>query len=176
MIDENKQQPSDIEELIERAHRDAHQGATIPQGEDRETETQEVQMSEKQRERRDAVLKRINDLTEDTSSSSLNIGSWLKSNRSRLFRRFGIFGIYCIFLLGLSIMWGYQFSIMDKKVGRLERDLEDIRYKSLFTTAELIKHERISNIETNIQSLNLNLESSTHPPYEIIDQAPQTTQ
>ncbi|WP_152568298.1 FtsL-like putative cell division protein [Porphyromonas sp. COT-290 OH3588] len=175
MTDESQRHPSDMEALIERAHQDAHEEKMTTQSSATQGD-EHAQLSDEQRERREAVLKRISDLTEDdTTTDSLKISGWIQTNGSRLVRRFGLFGIFCIVLSLLAVFWGVYVPMVDRRVSKLEQELEDIRYKSLFTTAELIKHEQISTITQNIESFGLDLEPSTYPPYEIVNHSAQTS-
>lgn len=68
----------------------------------------------------------------------------------------------------LSMMWGYYFDNKRREIDQLEKRLEDIRYRYLFTTAELVRIQRISSIEERVRELGLPLEHSTKPPYKII--------
>ena len=79
------------------------------------------------------------------------------------------FCAYCILLiLGLS-SWNTFYEEEIHNVNTTEKKLDDLRNRSLITTAELVSLERINNIEQNIQSYGLNLEHSSHPPYKLID-------
>ena len=79
------------------------------------------------------------------------------------------FCTFCILLIiGLS-SWGTFYEEEIHNVNTTEKKLEDLRNRSLITTAELVSLERINNIEQNIQSYGLNLEHSSHPPYKLID-------
>lgn len=79
------------------------------------------------------------------------------------------FCAFCILLIiGLS-SWGTFYEEEIHNVNTTEKKLEDLRNRSLITTAELVSLERINNIEQNIQSYGLNLEHSSHPPYKLID-------
>ena len=75
----------------------------------------------------------------------------------------------CILLiLGLS-SWNTFYEEEIHNLNTTEKKLDDLRNRSLITTAELVSLERINNIEQNIQSYGLNLEHSSHPPYKLID-------
>ncbi len=79
------------------------------------------------------------------------------------------FCAFCILLiLGLS-SWNTFYEEEIHNVNTTEKKLDDLRNRSLITTAELVSLERINNIEQNIQSYDLNLEHSSHPPYKLID-------
>lgn len=79
------------------------------------------------------------------------------------------FCAFCILLiLGLS-SWNTFYEEEIHNVNTTEKKLDDLRNRSLITTAELVSLERINNIEQNIQSYGLNLEHSSHPPYKLID-------
>ena len=79
------------------------------------------------------------------------------------------FCAFCILLiLGLS-SWNTFYEEEIHNLNTTEKKLDDLRNRSLITTAELVSLERINNIEQNIQSYGLNLEHSSHPPYKLID-------
>lgn len=79
------------------------------------------------------------------------------------------FCAFCILLiLGLS-SWNTFYEEEIHNVNTTEKKLDDLRNRSLITTAELVSLERINNIEQNIQSYGLNLEHTSHPPYKLID-------
>lgn len=84
--------------------------------------------------------------------------------RERAF--FLLFSFVC--LLSVS-HWNTSYKGEVRRLDEKERYLLDLKYKALFTTAELVRLERINNIETSIQTLGLDLEHSTHPPLEIVD-------
>lgn len=156
---DNRHNHTSLDELLERA-----QEVDQELSQDNPMSAQDIQ-----RERHEAVLKRIDDLTQDTGEHSIGAGAWMQRYGTAVMARFLKFGLFCLGLFLLSIMWGYHFSMTDKKASTLERRLEDLRYKSLFSTAELIKHEQISSIQRSLEAQGLDLEVSTHPPYEIID-------
>ena len=79
------------------------------------------------------------------------------------------FCAFCILLiLGLS-SWNTFYEEEIHNLNTTEKKLDDLRNRSLITTAELVSLERINNIEQNIQSYGLNLAHSSHPPYKLID-------
>ena len=79
------------------------------------------------------------------------------------------FCAFCILLiLGLS-SWNTFYEEEIHNLNTTEKKLDDLRNRSLITTAELVSLERINNIEQNIQSYGLNLEHSSQPPYKLID-------
>ena len=79
------------------------------------------------------------------------------------------FCAFCILLiLGLS-SWNTVYEEEIHNLNTTEKKLDDLRNRSLITTAELVSLERINNIEQNIQSYRLKLEHSSHPPYKLID-------
>ena len=79
------------------------------------------------------------------------------------------FCAFCILLiLGLR-SWNTFYEEEIHNLNTTEKKLDDLRNRSLITTAELVSLERINNIEQNIQSYGLNLEHSSHPPYKLID-------
>lgn len=79
-----------------------------------------------------------------------------------------------LLLLALgTIVWQTNFENKLRSIDRLERQVEDIRYRHLFISAELVRIQRISSIEESIRALGLDLEHSTVPPYEIVTEPAQ---
>ena len=50
-----------------------------------------------------------------------------------------------------------------------EKQITDIRYRSLITTAALIEYERIGNILQELDDHQLPLIPATEPPYLLVD-------
>ena len=76
---------------------------------------------------------------------------------------------YCLFLVGVMIAWPYIYQGSLREITSLEKKLEDIRYKALFTSAALIEYERINNIMTKVDQYQLQLVPATQPPYLLVD-------
>lgn len=76
---------------------------------------------------------------------------------------------YCLFLVGVMIAWPYFYQASLREITSLEKKLEDIRYKALFTSAALIEYERINNITTKVDQYQLQLVPATQPPYLLVD-------
>ena len=76
---------------------------------------------------------------------------------------------YCILLVGVMIGWPYIYQGSLREITSLEKKLEDIRYKALFTSAALIEYERINNITTKVEQYQLQLVPATQPPYLLVD-------
>lgn len=79
------------------------------------------------------------------------------------------FIIYCLFLGFVMIAWPYIYQGSLREITTLEKKLEDIRYKALFTSAALIEYERINNITTKVEQYQLQLVPATQPPYLLVD-------
>ncbi len=77
------------------------------------------------------------------------------------------FSVWVIFLILLVHQWQTAFENKIRSIDRLEKRVEDVRYRHLFISAELVRLERISSVEANVSALGLDLEHSTTPPYEI---------
>ena len=73
-----------------------------------------------------------------------------------------ICGIACV-------LWTYHFSSQTQQLDRLERQLKDIRFRSLFISSELIKSTHIDNITQRVTDYQLPLVPATKPPYQLID-------
>ena len=86
---------------------------------------------------------------------------WLRKNI--------VFLCYCVVLGGVMIGWPYLYQVSLRKITSLEKKLEDIRYKALFTSAALIEYERINNITTKVEQYQLQLVPATQPPYLLVD-------
>ena len=67
------------------------------------------------------------------------------------------------------IAWPYVYQGSLREITSLEKKLEDIRYKALFTSAALIEYERINNITTKVDQYQLQLVPATQPPYLLVD-------
>lgn len=80
-----------------------------------------------------------------------------------------VFVGYAFVLIVCASMWNTYYNQLMRRVTDKEKELMDLRYRMLYTTAELVKLERINNIEERITELNLPLEHSTQPPYELLD-------
>lgn len=76
---------------------------------------------------------------------------------------------YCVFLVVVMIGWPYLYKVSLREITPLEKKLEDIRYKALFTSAALIEYERINNITTKVEQYQLQLVPATQPPYLLVD-------
>lgn len=96
-------------------------------------------------------------------------GSWRPWLRRHYTHERLFFMFFCLVVLLLVSMWNTYYKSEVRLLDQEEQRLMDLRYRSLFTTAELVRLQRISNIERSIQTLGLPLEHSTHPPYEVID-------
>lgn len=72
---------------------------------------------------------------------------------------------YTISLMMLAIMWSYHFAGQHRRVAVLEIAVRDMHNKSLFSTAERIRMERVASIQNQIEQLGLNLGPATRPPY-----------
>lgn len=79
------------------------------------------------------------------------------------------FILYCVFLVVVMIGWPYLYKVSLSEITPLEKKLEDIRYKALFTSAALIEYERINNITTKVEQYQLQLVPATQPPYLLVD-------
>ena len=66
---------------------------------------------------------------------------------------------YCLFLVGVMIAWPYIYQGSLREITSLEKKLEDIRYKALFTSAALIEYERINTSRPRSTSTS----SSSYP-------------
>lgn len=80
-----------------------------------------------------------------------------------------LFTAWSIILILLASYWNTHYNIQLRNLDAKEKELVDLRYRMLYTTAELVRLERINSIEQSIQDMSLNLEHSTQPPYEVID-------
>lgn len=80
-----------------------------------------------------------------------------------------LFVAWSIILILLASYWNTHYNIQLRNLDAKEKELVDLRYRMLYTTAELVRLERINSIEQSIQDMSLNLEHSTQPPYEVID-------
>lgn len=78
-----------------------------------------------------------------------------------------LFGVWLLLLLFWSMHWQYSYANFTKEVAKLEERVKDLRYRHLFVTAELVRHERISSVEEEVVKQGLNLEHSSQPPYLI---------
>lgn len=151
-----------IQELIERSGQDT---MLLQNDANYTPNAQSITSDQNILTQREAIRQQIDDLLSDQDEASQL--SWLNTGGKQFLSRFGLFILFFIGINILSILWGYHFSALDKEVSVLESKHEDIKYKSLFTTAELIGQERVSSVERTIKELGLNLESSTYPPYEV---------
>ncbi len=79
------------------------------------------------------------------------------------------FILYCLSLAGVMVAWPYIYQGSLRKITTLEKKLEDIRYKALFTSAALIEYERINNISSKVEQYQLQLVPATQPPYLLVD-------
>ena len=73
------------------------------------------------------------------------------------------------FSVFVMIAWPYIYQGSLREITTLEKKLEDIRYKALFTSAALIEYERINNITTKVEQYQLQLVPATQPPYLLVD-------
>lgn len=80
-----------------------------------------------------------------------------------------IFFVFLAVLILLSAHWNTFYNTELRTVSEQEKVLKSLRFRSLFMTAELVRIERINSIEERIRELNLPLEHSTQPPYQIVD-------
>ena len=69
----------------------------------------------------------------------------------------------------MSIAWPYVYMINLREVTMMEQKLQDIRYKSLFISAERIEYERIGNILDRVGEYRLPLVPASQPPYLLLD-------
>lgn len=72
-------------------------------------------------------------------------------------------------LVILVAYWNTKYNTQLRTLTHEEEQLKDLRYRTLYTTAELVRLERINSIEERIGELKLPLEHSSQPPYEIVD-------
>lgn len=79
------------------------------------------------------------------------------------------FIVYCFVLAAVMIAWPYFYQGSLREITSLEKKLEDIRYKALFTSAALIEYERINNITSKVEQYQLQLVPATQPPYLLVD-------
>ena len=86
---------------------------------------------------------------------------WLKRN--------WLFILFVITCGLVSIAWPYVYMINLREVTMMEQKLQDIRYKSLFISAERIEYERIGNILDRVGEYRLPLVPASQPPYLLLD-------
>lgn len=84
-------------------------------------------------------------------------------------RRNWLFMVFVIICGLVSIAWPYVYVLNLREVTSLEMKLRDIRYKSLFISAERIEYERIGNILDRVGEYHLPLVPATQPPYLLLD-------
>lgn len=80
-----------------------------------------------------------------------------------------IFIAFVFVTLIFSAYWHTLYNSTIREVSTQEKELKDLRYRRLYMSAELVRLERITSIEASIESLKLDLEHPTKPPYEVID-------
>lgn len=88
------------------------------------------------------------------------------SNAKWLQRNVRLIMFICI-LFGINIY--RRYSIIDKieEVDKLEHELKDIQYRSLFKSSEVTASGQKLNIEKEVRDAGLNLQPSATPPYII---------
>lgn len=79
------------------------------------------------------------------------------------------FLIFCVVLLCGAAYWTTHYNQSIRKLTEREQVLKDLRFLRLYTTADLVRLERINNIEQSIKKMELDLEFPSQPPYEVID-------
>lgn len=79
------------------------------------------------------------------------------------------YSVFTLLCLAAAAYWHTYYNTQIRKVTGREEVLKDIRYRRLYMSAELVRLERISSIESRIESLQLGLQHPTQPPYEVID-------
>lgn len=77
--------------------------------------------------------------------------------------------------LAVVIIWPYYCKQQLKEVSTLEKQITDIRYRSLITTAALIEYERVGNILQELDEHQLPLIPPAEPPYLLIDSGQYTS-
>lgn len=93
-------------------------------------------------------------------------GNLLAHPRARYWLKVAGFYLIC----GIAcVLWTYHFSSQTQQLDRLERQLKDIRFRSLFISSELIKSTHIDNITQRVTDYQLPLVPATKPPYQLID-------
>lgn len=92
-----------------------------------------------------------------------------KRFRAMFSRDLRFFLLFCFVLLLSAAYWTTHFNQSIRKLTERERILKDLRYLRLYTTADLVRLERINNIEASIKKMQLDLEFPSQPPYEVID-------
>lgn len=97
----------------------------------------------------------------DSTEEDLLRQPWLRNH--------GWFILTCLVCFAVTIIWPYYCKQQLKEVSTLEKQITDIRYRSLITTAALIEYERIGNILQELDDHQLPLIPATEPPYLLVD-------
>lgn len=79
--------------------------------------------------------------------------------------RWGI--VFCFLLLIIYVANGYSMETTLKEQGRLERQVEVMRLKSVVINAELMLLQRASSISGSVVESGIDLNQSSVPPYKL---------
>lgn len=105
-------------------------------------------------------MHRFSDFIDSTEEDLLR-QPWLRNH--------GWFIATCLACLAVVIIWPYFCKLQLREVSKLEKQITDIRYRSLITTAALIEYERIGNILQQLEEHQLPLIPASEPPYLLVD-------
>lgn len=121
------------------------------------------------------VRARRTKLEHDDQGANSNIWESIASRSFdlELFSRHRNFLLYTGLLVLLSIMWSYRYAAQHRQIAELEVRVADMRNKSLFSTAERIRMERVASIKNQIEQLGLDLVPATRPPF-VLSQEPES--
>lgn len=116
------------------------------------------------------------ELYEDEDDPEISTTSAEEDSRlswQQLRKRFSLdnrlFAVYCVLLISLGSYWTTYYKQRIRQITEQEKVLKELRYFRLYTTAELVRLERITNIEQSLKEMQLDLEFPTQPPYEVVD-------
>lgn len=78
----------------------------------------------------------------------------------------GFIVFWIVLLISISY-WGTHYNKTMRQIDTKEQELMDLRYRMLYTTAELVQLERINHIEERITEMQLPLEHSRQAPINV---------
>lgn len=174
--------PDDIRHLIERAEGDAYEMSDTPLHEEQDTDPKPTEPETEPAEPTVPEVSSISlqsdydRLVGEGSEQPIFERDWLDPffAMMRVGRRWW-FVAFVVLVFVLSIQWTYRFQEKQRQIDRLEKQVEDLHNRYLFTTAELVRIQRISSIESSVAELGLDLEHSSTPPYEVVPRASSAT-
>lgn len=136
-------------------------------------EEDELREYEAQQEALDAAASDLEDVEEEVEEGEIPSEGWSELEQNfwshpRASHYAKVFTIYALGIL-LLILWTYHFTSQVQQLAQKERQLKDIRFRSLVISAELIRNTHVDNITQRVADYQLPLVPATKPPFLLID-------